>query len=70
MKGIGPYFSKQLVKVLGISVIDIMEHTPDRLAEVPGFGKKRRQKILRGVLKNRGTKGNNFVKQSTYLKEK
>ena len=46
VKGIGPYFAKQLVKVLGASILDIIEHTPDRLAEVPGIGKKRRQKIL------------------------
>lgn len=48
VKGIGPYFAKQLVKVLGVSVFDIIEHNPERLKEVSGIGKKRQQKILAG----------------------
>ncbi|MEK7340138.1 MAG: helix-hairpin-helix domain-containing protein, partial [Verrucomicrobiota bacterium] len=48
VKGIGPYFAKQLVKVLGVSVFDVIERTPERLNEVPGIGKKRQQKILAG----------------------
>lgn len=47
-KGIGPYFAKQLVKVLGASVFEVIERTPERLDEVPGIGKKRQQKILAG----------------------
>jgi exodeoxyribonuclease V alpha subunit len=46
VKGIGPYFAKQLVKVLGASVFDVIKHTPERLNEVPGIGKKRQKKIL------------------------
>ncbi len=48
VKGIGPYFAKQLVKVLGAAVFDVIERTPERLNEVPGIGKKRQQKILAG----------------------
>ena len=48
VKGIGPYFAKQLVKVLGAAVFDVIEHAPERLNEVPGIGKKRQRKILAG----------------------
>ncbi|OQX34321.1 MAG: hypothetical protein B0D91_12735 [Oceanospirillales bacterium LUC14_002_19_P2] len=45
VKGIGPHFAKRLVKAFGEAVFDIIEETPDRLMELEGIGKKRREKI-------------------------
>ncbi len=45
VKGIGPHFAKRLVKAFGEQVFDIIEETPDRLMELEGIGKKRREKI-------------------------
>ena len=45
VKGIGPHFAKRLVKAFGEDVFDIIEQTPERLLELDGIGKKRREKI-------------------------
>ncbi len=45
VKGIGPHFAKRLVKAFGEQVFDIIEEAPDRLMELEGIGKKRREKI-------------------------
>ena len=45
VKGIGPHFAKRLVKAFGEQVFDIIEANPERLMELPGIGKKRREKI-------------------------
>ncbi|WP_263080039.1 helix-hairpin-helix domain-containing protein [Endozoicomonas sp. Mp262] len=45
VKGIGPHFAKRLVKAFGEQVFDIIEENPDRLMELDGIGKKRREKI-------------------------
>ena len=45
VKGIGPHFAKRLVKAFGEDVFDIIEQTPERLLELEGIGKKRREKI-------------------------
>ena len=45
VKGIGPHFAKRLVKAFGEQVFDIIEESPNRLMELDGIGKKRREKI-------------------------
>ncbi|KEQ14332.1 recombinase RecD [Endozoicomonas montiporae] len=45
VKGIGPHFAKRLVKAFGEDVFDIIEENPERLTELDGIGKKRREKI-------------------------
>lgn len=45
VKGIGPHFAKRLVKAFGEQVFDIIEANPERLMELDGIGKKRREKI-------------------------
>lgn len=45
VKGIGPHFAKRLVKAFGEQVFDIIEQSPQRLLELEGIGKKRREKI-------------------------
>lgn len=46
VKGIGPAFAGRLVASFGEAVFDVIEQTPERLAEVPGIGPKRRKRIL------------------------
>ncbi len=45
VKGIGPHFAKRLVRAFGEQVFDIIEANPERLQELDGIGKKRREKI-------------------------
>ena len=45
VKGIGPHFAKRLVRAFGEQVFDIIEASPERLLELDGIGKKRREKI-------------------------
>ncbi len=45
VKGIGPHFAKRLVRAFGEQVFDIIEENPERLLELEGIGKKRREKI-------------------------
>ena len=45
VKGIGPHFARRLVKAFGEQVFDIIEEKPERLMELEGIGKKRREKI-------------------------
>ena len=44
--GIGAHFAKVLVETFGDQVFDVFENEPERLAEVSGLGKKRRQQII------------------------
>ncbi len=41
IKGIGPIYATKLVNHFGTSVLDIIEHNPERLSEVLGIGPKR-----------------------------
>ncbi len=45
VKGVGPHFAKRLVNAFGEQVFDIIEEKPERLLELEGIGKKRREKI-------------------------
>ena len=45
VKGIGPHFARRLVRAFGEQVFDIIEANPERLTELDGIGKKRREKI-------------------------
>lgn len=47
VKGIGPHFAKVLVNAFGIQVFDIVEKEPDRLMELPGIGRYRRDKVVK-----------------------
>ncbi|MDR3212210.1 MAG: ATP-dependent RecD-like DNA helicase [Planctomycetota bacterium] len=46
IKGIGPHFAAKLVAKFGKNVFEIIENTPERLTQIPGLGKKRRQLII------------------------
>jgi exodeoxyribonuclease V alpha subunit len=41
IKGIGPKFARRIVEKFGVSTLDLIEQTPDRLIEVDGIGEKR-----------------------------
>ena len=44
--GVGVHFAKVLVKTFGEQVFDVFENEPERLAEISGLGKKRREQII------------------------
>ena len=45
VKGIGPKIAERLVERFGTGVFDVIEHEPQKLADVPGIGKGRRVRI-------------------------
>ncbi|MFP4062769.1 MAG: ATP-dependent RecD-like DNA helicase [Halochromatium sp.] len=45
VKGIGPHFARTLVNAFGETVFEVIEQTPERLEELPGIGRKRRQQL-------------------------
>lgn len=46
VKGIGPHFAKKLVNAFGDKVFDVIENTPERLANLEGIGDKRQTQII------------------------
>ena len=45
MKGVGPNVAKKLLKHFGEDLFEVIEKTPERLAEVDGIGRKRARQI-------------------------
>ncbi|MEV8327153.1 ATP-dependent RecD-like DNA helicase [Kitasatospora sp. NPDC056731] len=45
IKGIGPRFAERIVERFGADTLEVIEHEPGRLIEVPGLGPKRTKKI-------------------------
>jgi exodeoxyribonuclease V alpha subunit len=45
IKGIGPHFAKKLIKAFGEEVFEVIENQSERLLELPGIGKKRREQL-------------------------
>jgi exodeoxyribonuclease V alpha subunit len=41
VRGIGPKFARRIVEKFGVSALEVIEQTPDRLIEVDGIGEKR-----------------------------
>lgn len=46
VKGVGPELAHRLVDRFGAETLDIIDHTPERLLEVPGIGPKRLEQIM------------------------
>lgn len=44
--GIGPGLAKRLVESFGEEVFDVIDHSPERLREVPGVGRVRSERIV------------------------
>jgi exodeoxyribonuclease V alpha subunit len=51
--GIRKRLAKRLVAHFGLETLTVIEHQPERLAEVPGFGSKRRAEVQRALLEQR-----------------
>lgn len=47
VKGIGSHFAKQLVAAFGTDVFEVIENQPNRLLELEGIGKKRKEQIIK-----------------------
>ncbi|MBS3986020.1 MAG: ATP-dependent RecD-like DNA helicase [Selenomonadales bacterium] len=47
--GIGPGTAKRLVAHFGADTLRVLEHSPERLQEVPGLGASKRAKLLNGL---------------------
>nr|WP_245645986.1 AAA family ATPase [Nocardiopsis trehalosi] len=45
VKGIGPRLAERIVDYFGVDALDVIEHTPERLIEVPKLGPKRTRLI-------------------------
>ena len=45
IKGIGPKMAALIVRKFGMDTMDVIEHEPDKLARVPGIGRKRVEMI-------------------------
>ena len=45
IKGIGPVYASKIVDHFGYDTIDILDNNPEKLAELPGIGPKRIEKI-------------------------
>lgn len=53
IKGIGPVTAKKLVKTFGIDTLEIIENNPEKLAECPGIGPNKADKISQGFFLHR-----------------
>ncbi len=53
IKGVGEKTAKTLVRFFGADTLDIIEHNPERLKEVPGIGKKTVKSIITGWAEQR-----------------
>lgn len=53
LEGIGPSYAKKLQDAFGDELPEILEHTPQRLREIPGIGKERYKKIIQSWQKHR-----------------
>lgn len=47
IKGIGPAYAERIVEKFGISTLDVIDQTPEKLLEISGIGEKRYQQIIR-----------------------
>lgn len=45
LKGVGPVIAEHLVNTFGLDTLQVLESTPQRLAEVPGMGARKAQTI-------------------------
>src|SRR5688572_23089806 len=45
LKGVGPAVAEHIVNTFGLETLSVLDDTPERLAEVPGMGKKKAAQI-------------------------
>jgi exodeoxyribonuclease V alpha subunit len=46
VKGVGPKLAQRVVAAFGLQALRVLDESPERLREVPGLGKKRRDALL------------------------
>ncbi|MDR2506370.1 MAG: ATP-dependent RecD-like DNA helicase [Oscillospiraceae bacterium] len=56
VKGIGPSTAKLVVQAFGMDTMDILQFTPERLATLPGIGKKRAAMIAQSYQEKNGAR--------------
>lgn len=56
IKGVGPVTARRIVNHFGLETLEIIDHTPGRLIDVPGVGRKRVQMITQAWAEQRAIK--------------
>lgn len=51
--GIGPVMAERMVKRFGLDALEVIEHSPERLTEVEGIGRKRARAISKAMIEKR-----------------
>lgn len=51
--GIGPAYAKRIVETFGMEALEVLDRSPERLAEVPGLGPKRADAVSKAWEKQR-----------------
>ncbi len=54
LRGVGPVMAERLVETFGLQTLDVIEHEPERLTEVPGIGPAKAARIVEGWKEHRG----------------
>jgi exodeoxyribonuclease V alpha subunit len=55
--GVGPAFARRIVDSFGMESLDVLDHHPERLREVPGMGERRIEQVRRAWSDQRATTG-------------
>ena len=64
VKGIGPHFARKIVEVFGERTLNVIDESPQFLAEVKGIGPKRIQQIRQSWQEQKAVRGIMFFLQS------
>ncbi len=56
IRGVGPVTAKRIVAHFDVETLNVIEHTPERLIEVPGVGRKRTETIVEAWAEQRAIK--------------
>jgi exodeoxyribonuclease V alpha subunit len=51
--GVGPAYAKRVVETFGMEALGVLDHAPERLAEVPGLGGKRADSLVKAWQQHR-----------------
>jgi exodeoxyribonuclease V alpha subunit len=55
--GVGPAFARRIVTAFGMQSLEVLDHHPERLREVPGMGERRIDQVRRAWSEQRATNG-------------
>jgi len=54
LRGVGPVMAERIVDAFGLQALDVIEHEPERLTEVPGIGPSKAARIVESWKEHRG----------------